>query len=70
MLSETLSQGLANYRIGPKIRALRTGKSLGLTQLGSHTGLSAGMLSKIENGSGGPDIADVDADCTRIRCRA
>lgn len=50
MLSEALSQGLANYRIGPKIRALRTEKSLGLAQLGDHTGLSAGMLSKIERG--------------------
>ena len=56
MLSETLSQGLANYRIGPKIRALRTGKSLGLTQLGSHTGLSAGMLSKIETGQVVPTL--------------
>lgn len=50
MLSEALAQGLGNYRIGPKIRALRTEKSLGLAQLGDHTGLSAGMLSKIERG--------------------
>ena len=50
MLSEVLSQGLENYQIGPKIRSLRTSKSLGLTQLGHHTGLSAGMLSKIERG--------------------
>ena len=50
MLSEELSHGLENYQIGPKIRALRTSKSLGLTQLGDHTGLSAGMLSKIERG--------------------
>lgn len=50
MLSEALAQGLGNYRIGPKIRALRTEKSLGLAQLGDHTGLSTGMLSKIETG--------------------
>lgn len=50
MLSEALSEGLSNYRIGPKIRSLRTEKSLGLAQLGDHTGLSAGMLSKIERG--------------------
>jgi len=50
MLSDVLSQGLENYQIGPKIRSLRTSKSLGLTQLGDHTGLSAGMLSKIERG--------------------
>lgn len=50
MLSETLNDGLAVYRIGPKIRALRSVKGMGLAQLGDHTGLSAGMLSKIERG--------------------
>lgn len=49
-MSDALSEGLENYRIGPKIRALRTDKSLGLAQLGNHTGLSASMLSKIERG--------------------
>jgi transcriptional regulator with XRE-family HTH domain len=48
MLSETLSTGLEHYKIGPKIRALRLKKKLGLVQLGEHTGLSPGMLSKIE----------------------
>lgn len=56
MLSEALSEGLENYRIGPKIRALRSGKSLGLAQLGDHTGLSAGMLSKIERGQVFPTL--------------
>lgn len=50
MLSDELSEGLANYQIGDKIRALRTTKSLGLAQMGDHTGLSASMLSKIERG--------------------
>lgn len=50
MLSETLASGLESYRIGPKIRALRLEKELGLTELGQHTGLSPGMLSKIERG--------------------
>jgi transcriptional regulator with XRE-family HTH domain len=50
VLSETLAEGLHRYRIGPKIRALRQGKKLGLAQLGAHTGLSSGMLSKIERG--------------------
>jgi transcriptional regulator with XRE-family HTH domain len=50
MLSETLTTGLEAYRIGPKIRDLRLKKSMGLVQLGSHTGLSPGMLSKIERG--------------------
>jgi len=48
MLSDTLSEGLVSYRIGPKIRGLRKSKKLGLSQLGEHTGLSAGMLSRIE----------------------
>lgn len=50
MLSDALSEGLGNYRIGQKVRSLRSAKSLGLAQLGDHTGLSAGMLSKIERG--------------------
>jgi transcriptional regulator with XRE-family HTH domain len=50
MLSETLTAGLEQYRIGPKIRALRLSKKLGLVQLGEHTGLSPAMLSKIERG--------------------
>lgn len=50
MLSDTLANGLASYGIGSKIRALRRHKELGLVQLGEHTGLSPGMLSKIERG--------------------
>jgi transcriptional regulator with XRE-family HTH domain len=50
MISETLAAELAQYRIGAKIRALRKGKKLGLVQLGEHTGLSPGLLSKIERG--------------------
>ena len=51
MLSETLAAGLEHYKIGPKIRTLRLKKKLGLVQLGEHTGLSPGMLSKIERGA-------------------
>jgi transcriptional regulator with XRE-family HTH domain len=50
MLSETLAKGIETYRIGDKVRALRKSKKLGLVQLGEHTGLSPGMLSKIERG--------------------
>ncbi len=50
MISETLADGLARYGIGQKIRSLRKGKRLGLVQLGEHTGLSPGLLSKIERG--------------------
>ena len=56
MLTDTLKAGLDAYRIGTKIRDLRTSKSLGLAQLGDHTGLSAGMLSKIERGSVFPTL--------------
>ena len=51
MLSEMLTTGLDQYRIGPKVRELRLTKKLGLVQLGEHTGLSPGMLSKIERGA-------------------
>src|SRR3712207_4368125 len=50
MVSDTLSAGLQQYRIGSKLRALRLRKKLGLVELGRHTGLSPAMLSKIERG--------------------
>ncbi len=48
MLSATLNTGLSEYGIGAKIRALRLRKKMGLVELGTHTGLSPAMLSKIE----------------------
>lgn len=56
MLSETISEGLEQYAIGPKIRTLRQNKKLGLVQLGAHTGLSPAMLSKIERGQVFPTL--------------
>ena len=50
MLSDTLTNELHRYAIGPRVRALRLWKKLGLVQLGDHTGLSPAMLSKIERG--------------------
>jgi transcriptional regulator with XRE-family HTH domain len=50
MLSTTLREGLKAYAIGPRIRAIRLKKKMGLVELGKHTGLSAAMLSKIERG--------------------
>jgi transcriptional regulator with XRE-family HTH domain len=50
VLSETLAKGLGEYAIGEKLRALRLKKSMGLVELGRHTGLSAAMLSKVERG--------------------
>lgn len=50
MLSTTLQEGLSEYAIGEKIRALRLRKKMGLVELGQHTGLSPALLSKIERG--------------------
>lgn len=50
MLSPTLQEALKGYGIGPKIRALRLKKKMGLVELGRHTGLSPAMLSKLERG--------------------
>ena len=50
MLSATLQEGLSEYAIGDKIRALRLKKKMGLVELGAHTGLSPALLSKIERG--------------------
>lgn len=50
MLSDTLRTELERYAIGPKLRALRLGKKMGLAELAAHTGLSTAMLSKIERG--------------------
>lgn len=50
MLTATLRDGLDAYAIGPKLRALRLEKKMGLVELGRHSGLSAAMLSKIERG--------------------
>ncbi|MBX3596778.1 MAG: cupin domain-containing protein [Rhizobiaceae bacterium] len=56
MLSDTLTNELEQYRIGPRIRDLRLKKKLGLVQLGEHTGLSPAMLSKIERGQMFPTL--------------
>jgi transcriptional regulator with XRE-family HTH domain len=48
MPSETLTNGLKSYGIGGKLRRLRLKKSMGLIELGRHTGLSPAMLSKLE----------------------
>jgi transcriptional regulator with XRE-family HTH domain len=50
MLSKTLQDGLSDYGIGAKLRALRLRKKIGLVELGRHTGLSPALISKIERG--------------------
>ena len=48
MVSKTIDDNLRPYQIVPKLRALRLKKSLGLVELGKHTGLSPALLSKLE----------------------
>src|SRR5208282_5513982 len=48
--STTIVEGLRPYALGEKLRSLRLRKSMGLVELGKHTGLSAAMLSKLERG--------------------
>jgi transcriptional regulator with XRE-family HTH domain len=50
MLTQTLTKELSGYQIGEKVHQLRAGRGLTLAELGSHTGMSAAMLSKIERG--------------------
>lgn len=47
---ETIRRALSAYDIGNKLRQLRLRKKIALTDLGKHTGLSASMLSQLENG--------------------
>jgi transcriptional regulator with XRE-family HTH domain len=49
-IAGTISEGLGRYAIGEKLRSLRLHKTMGLVELGKHTGLSAGLLSKLERG--------------------
>lgn len=46
----TIRRVLSAYEIGKKLRQLRLKKKIALVDLGKHTGLSASMLSQLENG--------------------
>ena len=47
---ETIRRVLSSYELGGKLRQLRMRKKIALVDLGRHTGLSASMLSQLENG--------------------
>jgi transcriptional regulator with XRE-family HTH domain len=47
---ETIRRSLNSFDIGRKLKHLRMRKKIALTDLGKHTGLSASMLSQLENG--------------------
>lgn len=46
---DVIGEAIRPYAIAEKLRSLRLRKSMGLAQLAAHTGLSAAMLSKLEN---------------------
>jgi transcriptional regulator with XRE-family HTH domain len=48
--SATVQDSLRPYAIADKLRTLRMRRSMGLAQLAQHTGFSAAMLSRLENG--------------------
>lgn len=54
---ETIRRVLSSYELGQKIRQLRLRKKIALVDLGRHTGLSASMLSQLENGKLVPTLA-------------
>jgi transcriptional regulator with XRE-family HTH domain len=49
-MNNTIVEGLKPYALGEKLRNLRLKKSMGLVELGRHSGLSPAMLSKLERG--------------------
>jgi transcriptional regulator with XRE-family HTH domain len=53
----TIRRVLSSYELGPKLRQLRLRKKIALVDLGKHTGLSASMLSQLENGKLVPTLA-------------
>lgn len=55
-MSDTVEKNLQPYRLAEKLRTLRLQKSMGLVQLGKHTGLSPAMLSKLECGKAVPTL--------------
>src|SRR4051812_24752141 len=53
----TIRRVLSSYELGSKIRQLRLRKKIALVDMGKHTGLSASMLSQLENGKLVPTLA-------------
>src|SRR5688572_17710737 len=56
-----LSARTLEVGIGTEVRRLRKGLDLTVSELGIAAGISAGMLSKIENGGISPSLATLDA---------
>jgi transcriptional regulator with XRE-family HTH domain len=57
--AETAEQFIAEKHIGERIKRLRLKKSMGLVELGRHTGLSASFLSQLETGRVVPTLRNL-----------
>ena len=57
--TETTERVIAEKHIGERIRRLRLKKSMGLVELGKHTGLSASFLSQLETGRVVPTLRNL-----------
>ena len=57
--SETAERFIAEKHIGERIKRLRLKKSMGLVELGKHTGLSASFLSQLETGRVVPTLRNL-----------
>ncbi len=56
---EVVEDLIAQKRIGERIKALRLKRSMGLVELGRHTGLSASYLSQLETGRVVPTLRNL-----------
>ncbi len=56
---ETAEAFISEKRIGERIKYLRLKKSMGLVELGKHTGLSASFLSQLETGRVVPTLRNL-----------
>ena len=57
--AEAAEQFIESKRIGDRIKYLRQRKSMGLVELGRHTGLSASFLSQLETGRVVPTLRNL-----------
>jgi transcriptional regulator with XRE-family HTH domain len=57
--TETTERVIAEKHIGERIKRLRLKKSMGLVELGKHTGLSASFLSQLETGRVVPTLRNL-----------
>src|SRR5947209_16955911 len=55
----TADSFISEKRIGQRIKRLRLKKSMGLVELGRHTGLSASFLSQLETGRVVPTLRNL-----------